>query len=493
MGGLRLSRESPRICLSLTERTIRENLEVVVRERKRVGLVELRADFLGPSELEHLEAFPRAAGLPTVLVFRRVRDGGVREIGERERVAILNRALAGGWAYVDLEDDLEASGLEERAAAGGTEVIRSFHDFSGVPEDLSSRIMRLARTPRELPKAAVMPRGVADLGRILDAARKLSSAPAIVVGMGEWGFLTRVLPGRFASVWSYSTAGEVKAAPGHVDPKTLTEIYRFGETGANAALFAVIGNPVLHTRSPWIHNPALRSLGMDAVYVPIKVDDLESFFVLADRLPINGASVTVPYKEQVRSFLAGSDEGVAAVGACNTIVRGERGWQGYNTDVEGFLTPLESHLSGELRGLHALVVGAGGAARAAVYGLTARGCRVTIVNRTERRAAELAREFGCEATTEVAGREDFDLVVQATSVGMSPREGADPLPDYAFTGKELLYEMIYAPSRTRFLDRAAAAGCRTIGGREMLLSQAYAQFRLFTGRDYPTGIELEAF
>lgn len=482
-----LDRRSPKVCLSLTERTIRENLACVERERHRLDVVEVRADFLEAAELEGLKSFPRRAGVPAILTFRRSGDGGVQAITERERLAALERALEGEWAFVDFEHDLEAPHLEAKAAQQGAEVIRSFRDFSGVPADLGLRLKRLARGPRELPKAEVTPRSLADLLRILDVAELLGDSTAILVGMGEWGFASRVLPGRFASVLTYCSGGRTKTAAGHVDSQTLRETYRIGETTPRTRIFCVIGNPVLHSRSPWIHNRGYRSLGIDAVYVPIQVDRIEDFAALADRLPIEGASVTVPHKEAVRSLLASTDESVDRAGACNTLVRREAGWRGFNTDIAGFLAPLRARLGDRLAGRRALVVGAGGAARAVVAGLVSAGCSVTIVNRTEPRAQALASEFGCGwvRTGELEAR--FDIVVQATSVGMSPKEGVDPLPSYRFDGSETLYELIYAPPRTLFVERAERAGCGIIGGREMLLQQAYAQFRLFTGKEYPQG------
>lgn len=488
MRSVNYSADEPKLCLSLTEATLRENLAIVERERRRVDLVELRADFLDEAELAEVSAFPRLSGLPTLLTFRRESDGGARAIGEGERRGLLDRALDGGFSVVDLEEDLEAPELERKAAEQGTMVVRSMHDFGGVPGDLSRRLAALARRPGEIPKVAVMPHSVSDLLRLLEVGGQVPRA--IVVGMGEWGFPTRVLPGRFHSVQSYCSAGEVKAAPGHVDPKTLRETYRLGETSATAKLFCVIGNPVLHSRSPWIHNPGYRALGLDAVYVPVQVDRLADFFMLAERLGIEGASVTVPHKEEAASLLAETDASVTQAGACNTLVRESGGWRGYNTDIEGFLAPLRARLRGALAGARALVVGAGGAARSVVAGLVAEGARVTVVNRTGPRARVLAEQFDCgwAPAEEAAALPAFDIVVQATSVGMSPNEDADPLPSLSFRGTELVYELIYAPRRTLFLARAERAGCGVIGGREMLLHQAYAQFRLFTGRDYPAEV-----
>lgn len=488
-------RRSPKVCLSLTERTIREDLAIVESEHKRVDLVEVRSDFLDAAELEGLRSFPRLAGVPAILAFRRRKEGGARDVAERERLDVVERALDGEWAFVDLEDDLDAPRLEAKAGERGAAIIRSFCDFSGVPVDLGPRLQRLAGRRDELPKATVTPRSLGDLLRILDATVLLGESPAILTGTGEWGFPSRVLPGRFASVLTYSSAGRVKAAPDDVDPQTLRNVYRIGETTPRARIYCVIGNPVLHSRSPWIHNRGFRSLGIDAVYIPIQVDRIEDFSLLAERLPIEGASVTVPHKEIIRSLLAASDASVDEAGACNTLVKSGTGWRGFNTDIAGFLAPLRARLGERLAGKRALVVGAGGAARAVVAGLASAGCSVTIANRTEPRAQALASQFRCEwarlADLDIHG--GFEIVVQATSVGMSPNEGVDPLPGYRFSGRETVYELIYAPRRTLFVERAERAGCSVIGGREMLLQQAFAQFRLFTGEKYPQGVANEDF
>lgn len=486
MGEL-LSRGSPKLCLSLTEATIEANLEVVAREGERVDILELRADFLSADELSHLKDFPRKAGLPAILAFRRESDGGAQAIDEAQRTALLGRGLEGGWSYVDLEEDLDSGALEQLAAERGTTVIRSLTDVKQVPSGLAARIGALPRRAAEIPKVAVTPRSTGDLLRLLDAATRSRSEHAVIVGMGDWGFPTRVLPSHFSSVLSYSTSGRRPAAPGQVAPEILRDVYRLGELSARPTVYCVIGNPVLHSRSPWIHNPALRVLGLDAVYVPIPVDDLSAFAELAERLPINGASVTVPHKEAVRGLLSVADASVEDAGACNTLVREGSSWHGYNTDIDGFLAPLRDVVGGPLAGRSALVVGAGGAARAVIAALSGAGCPVFIVNRSAERADALAARFGGRRID--VGKPDaygpYDIVVQATSAGMTPNEDLDPLPGYRFQGTEIVYDLVYAPPRTRFLERAEASGCRIVGGREMLIRQAHAQFRLFTGRDYP--------
>ncbi len=483
-----LGQGPPKICLSLTEATLDEDLAIVEQERKRVDLVELRADFLSESELTHLARFPESVGLPTILTYRRADEGGDRSTPEPERIKVLERSLEGLWTFVDLEEDLAAPRLDSKAADHGTKIIRSLFDFSGIPSNLADRIGALPRNAGEIPKATVMPQTTSDLLDLLVTARRIGEAKAILVGMGEWGLPTVVLPNRFASLLTYSTAGRANSGPGHLPPETLRSIYRIGEVGTSARIFCVIGNPVLHSRSPWIHNPGLRSLGLDAVYIPIRVDSISAFMQLAEELPIDGVSVTIPHKEAIIDLLGSSDRSVGEVGACNTLVRYEQGWKGYNTDIEGFLVPLRSRLQDRLRGRTVLVVGAGGAARAVVAGLVRSGSAVTIVNRTHERAEKLARQFGCNwiRANDVRDRGSYDVVVQATSVGMTPNVGGDPLPSYRFRGSEVVYDLIYAPPRTEFLRRAASAGCALIGGGEMLLHQAYAQFRLFTGNEYPS-------
>ena len=492
-----LDNRSSRICLSLTEATIEDDLRLVEKNRKWIDLLELRADFLDPTELPNLARFPALAGVPTLLAFRRRSDGGVRSIPERERISILTAALAGRWTYLDLEEDLDAPSLATEARSNGSAVIRSFHDLDGVPEDLARRIDMLPRRADEIPKAAVMPRSTADLVRLVEYGRAVSTRTRILVGMGEWGFPSRILARKLASAICYSTAGERLAAPGHIGPERLETIYRFRRIGESTRVVAVIGNPVLHSRSPWIHNPAYQALGIDAVYVPVQVDEVAQFFRLADILGIDGASVTVPHKQAVIPHLARRDESVAAAGSCNTLVRTQGAWSGYNTDIEGFLAPLRRAVGSKLSGRNALVVGAGGAARAVVAGLVAEGCRVTITNRTVDRARELAERFGCtwRGPDELFANRSagFEVVVQTTSAGMTPNESIDPLPGYRFTGNEVVYELIYAPPQTRFLTRAAQAGCTTLGGSQMLLEQAYAQFKLFTGQDYPRDLVLPEF
>ncbi len=495
--------------MSLTGSTVAEDLASLERCRGSVELAELRADFLAPGEIGAAARLPALAGMPVILAVRRARDGGRFAAGEAERVRLLRRLAAGGFAWVDMEDDLEisAAGIGAPPATG---VIRSFHDTRGVPQDLEGRLRGLARRPGELPKAAVTVNGCAELLELLRAAERTRDLPKILVGMGEAGFATRVLAARIGSSLCYaSPADGPAAAPGHVDPRVLAGLYRFKSIGASTAVFGVAGNPVGHSLSPVIHNRGFAALGIDAVYVPFRVDELAPFLEAARLLGVRGLSITVPHKEAVLGHLASFDPVVARLGACNTMVAAPGalprsamqtnaapvGWHGTNTDAEGFLAALRPVLP-ELSGKRAVVIGAGGAARAIVHGLAESGCDVLVANRTPGRARELAERFAARwAPLDPAAIEADrpSLIVQATSAGMASggvaaaTAGApeDPLPGYRFRGDEVVFDVVYSPRVTPFLARATAAGCTAVPGLRMLIEQARGQFRLFAGREYP--------
>ena len=491
-GGPGPLRDSPRLCLCLTGATVAADLRTLEDCRAHVDMVELRADCLSDAEVAAAVALPRRAGIPAILTARRRADGGEFAGTEADRRRLLSRLLGAGFDFVDLEEDLVAPDLEALAASRGTRVIRSLHDLRGVPADLARRVRGLPRSPGELPRAAVMTRGTADLARLLRACGELADVDKIVLGMGDFGFASRVLAAKLGSRICYSPAPGSSAAPGQGDPRTLDTLFRFHGIDRDTAVFGVIGNPVMHSLSPLIHNRGLAAAGLNAVYLPFPVDDLAAFWDVAGLVDIRGLSVTAPWKEAVIPFLARRDPLVDAVGACNTLVRmngageGERGgWEGTNTDVEGFLAPLREAFGGTIpRGLRATVIGAGGASRAVLHALASQGAEVLLLNRTLEKARALARGPGVHAArldegASALARGYGDLIVQATSAGMGPAIGIDPFPGYQFTGRELVYEMIYAPPTTAFLARAQDAGCRVVPGIRMLLAQARAQFRSF--------------
>jgi 3-dehydroquinate dehydratase/shikimate dehydrogenase len=483
-----------RVCLCLTAPTLRRDQELAARYCRAADLLELRADFLLASELASLARFPEQAGLPVILTLRRTSDGGRWSGSEGERRRVLQKALAGAgrpYACVDLEDDLRDAGLERTARERGTRVIRSLHVLSGVPRNLAERIRRLARSPDALPKAAVQVRGTRDLLRLVRAYHALAGQEKILLGLGEHGLPSLVLAGRLGSWLTCCLPGESlpAAATGQIAIETLLELYRFRGIDRETGLFGVIGDPIAHSRSPELHNRGYAALGLNAVYLPFLVDRLGPFLKAAELLGLRGLSVTAPFKQKVIRRLAEADEAVRAIGACNTLLRSGERWKGANTDAEGFLQPLERQAPGLLHpGAGAAVIGAGGAARAVVYALRQRGLRVLVLNRTPARARALARRFGCQwGALDRSGLDRLGpsraLLVQATTAGLHGR--GDPLGEYAFRGDELVYELIYSPALTPLLARAQAAGCRTIGGMSMLQAQGRAQFRLFTGRDYP--------
>lgn len=270
---------------------------------------------------------------------------------------------------------------------------------------------------------------------------------------------------------------------------------------ASTGLVALLGHPVQHSLSPLMHNAAFAAGGQNLVYLAfdVKPGDLAAALAGLKALGFRGANVTVPHKEAVIPYLDAVDPVAARIGAVNTIVNEDRCLKGYNTDGSGFLRSLEE-AGFDPAGKRAVILGAGGAARAVAFALAAAGCgSLVLANRTPERATELAGALaGASLPAPVVYRlgdagmrsevEAADLVLNTTSLGMWPRVEETPLPPDWFRPGQWVYDLVYNPLETKFLASARRRGCRVISGLDMLLYQGAAAFTLWTGREAPVAV-----
>lgn len=479
------------ICLTLSGPTILDNLKALADNKDYVDICELRLDLLSPSEVAKAADFPSMVDIPVILTLRRVSDGGKCTLQEKARRSLLIDTMKnGGFSYVDIEDDVKKSDVEEAAHSLGMKVIRSYHDFDGVPADIFSRVHSLA-SRGDVAKIAVTPHNTADVMTLFRINEELKDVPKIIIGMGEWGVATRILYKKMGSILTFGSNGKA-VAPGMISARELKLLYRADQLNDNTGIYGIVGNPVMHSLSPQIHNPGFHKIHYNAVYVPFLSESIRSFLTLAEMLRMRGFSVTVPFKVDVVKYLGNITREVKQIGSCNTVVRVPNMWKGTNTDYYGFIHPIEKEIDdGRIKS--ALVIGAGGAAKAIVWALKMRNVKVMIVNRTKSKADELARLYGVgsdslDNISQYEGK--VDLVVQATNMGLHPYEDVNPAEKFHFSGKEIAYDIVYKPKYTKFLLAAEKAGCSLKFGWDMLMEQGKLQFESFTGYHYPKDVEV---
>jgi 3-dehydroquinate dehydratase/shikimate dehydrogenase len=273
-------------------------------------------------------------------------------------------------------------------------------------------------------------------------------------------------------------------ASGQVSARLLRHLYRAEKFSHSAKIYGVIADPVRHSISPAVHNRAFQAHRLDAVYLPFLVQgtQLKDFFILAEKLPVAGFSVTIPHKQKVLRYLDVVDPLARRIGAVNTIWRKSGKWRGTNTDAEAITIPLARKL--RLPKSSILLVGNGGAARGAAYALMESGAKVSIVGRNPDRVRSLAKACGAEPLLrEQIQARKFDAVVHATPLGMYPHvDGCffkDSIP------AELVFDMVYNPLETALVRRATEQGLTVISGLQMFLEQAARQFEIWTGSSAP--------
>jgi 3-dehydroquinate dehydratase/shikimate dehydrogenase len=440
-------------------------------------LVELRLDAMTrPAAAAALQGRTR----PAIVTCRPVREGGMFDGPEEDRLRVLADAHAYGAEFIDVEwDAVQAPVVSARRGRG---VVVSRHIFDCTPRNTVPMLQHLRAQGAEFAKLAVTSERIADLRTLLHAPRDASS---ILIGMGAGGTATRVLAGRFGSRWTY--AGR-RVAPGQLPASRLIDEFRFRRIRPDAAVYGVLGRPVVNSLSPAMHNAGFATLGLNAAYVPFETPDLDGLRAFAQEIGLSGLSVTIPFKQDVLPLVDEIAPAALAAGAVNTIAIRDGRWIGSNTDADGFLEPLRARAV-DLRGLRAVVLGAGGSARGVGLALVREGARVAISARRAEAADAVARAIGAAPVSWPPPSGSWDLIVNATPLGS--RAVAGTPYDGPFDGR-LVYDLIYDPDPTEFMQRARDAGVAVIGGLAMLVAQAERQFEIWTGQRPPSGLFAEA-
>jgi len=473
-----------------------------LRQAPLADLIELRLDRIGHPGKEALAAFCRAAGKPVIVSCNGPEAYGTFAGSTDELCTLYHDAATSGVRFVDVDWRLS---LELGEVEAPCHRIVSRHE-PATPEDPATLDAWLEEMQDVLYEGDVT-KLIAHAETCEDGLRLLAwlrtTKGIVSFAAGEAGRFTRILAPVFGSPFTYCApaafpgedgpeAPEV-TAPGQIRVNDLHALLPPGGISQETAVFGVVGNPVGESWSPWVQGMALKAARLDAVYVAFQPSSFDAFLELAADENFRGFSVTAPFKEDAFRAVARRDEPSTRTAAVNTVLRDEHGWRAANTDVPAVRDTLRGALAihaqrsgdacpDELSGATTLVLGTGGAARAALWAVRSVDGRALVAGRSPERARALAEELGAEAIAWDAIPETaYDALVHATPVGSSA-SGADELvipADWIRPGT-LVFDAVYRPIRTRLLLAAHERGCTPIPGGEWFVRQAVAQFQLFT-------------
>ena len=468
-----------------------------------VELVELRLDYIQ----RHVDMgrILKDRPCPLVITCRRREDGGRWEKSEDERLMVLRSAIASGVDFVDLEEDI----ADKIPRYGSTKRIVSLHNFEETPDNLEEIHKRLAALDADVVKIATMANSFTDSIRMLRLAES-AQVPTIAICMGELGAITRLLALRNNAPFTYAVMVEGrKIAPGQIRYDVMRDVYRVNDIDEETKFYGVVADPVAHSLSPQIHNAAFHHHDLNFRYFPFRIaeDELPLFLEWCKQSEVGGLSVTIPHKQSMIGLMSEVESAANGIGAINTVAIRGMDAVGYNTDYRAAMDCMEEGLKTQstignvdsnlttddlFRGRSALILGAGGVARAIGYGLRQRGATVTIAGKTQERTAKLASDIGGRAISWGSRHEiKPGILINCTPVGMHPDVDSCPFDDKHLHEDMIVFDTIYNPDKTLLVKRATKTGCFVINGLDMFVRQAAYQYKLFTGLEPPIKVMRE--
>jgi 3-dehydroquinate dehydratase/shikimate dehydrogenase len=480
-----------KICVAIIGSTATEMLEKASAVVKETPFLEFRLDYLDKPllalpKLKHFLAENTA--VTAIATCRRTANGGKFSGNVAAEIEVLSKAAASGFLIVDVELESAAvmkKGELQKLRDIGVALIISHHDFAAT-KDLEGIYKRIIPFQPDFIKIVPTAKTLSDNVTLMRFLERMEDHSNIIgICMGDAGIISRVLGLRAGSAFTFAAAstGE-ETGPGQIAARTLIETYRIDQVDNATKVYGVAGNPIRSSLSPIMMNTAFRRETVNAVYLALQAAKLSDLLKLVHDIPIQGLSITMPLKQEIMAHLEKTDPLSAKIGACNTVLRAQDGkLYGFNTDVAGITGPLEKRMS--LRGAKVLVLGAGGAARAAVFGLREKGAEVFILNRTSETAQKLARQSGSKTIKKDAvAKTSFDAIINATPIGMAGIK-APQLLEAKDLNTKLVFDLVYNPLETPLLRLARQKGIPIITGIEMFVQQGARQFEIFTGKPAP--------
>jgi 3-dehydroquinate dehydratase / shikimate dehydrogenase len=494
------------ICIPITGNTLEDALLQIEKSLTRAHVLELRMDLIR-GDLQRLMEKCRSYPVPVkILVTNRRRGSSLSEESreEGERIALLKEAVCLGADYVDVELDTGESlyrALLARVSAHGnrTRVIISHHDFGKTPSfktlkdifhgcvdrDASvTKIVTLARNPEDNFKVL----------SLIPYARNMKK-DIIAFCMGEQGRESRIMAPLLGCHINFASLNEgLASAPGQFTVGEMEDVLNLAgsdvcqdgklSTPRGVKIFGLLGNPVKQSLSPLMHDAALRAMKIAGKYLPFCIRDIASALRGIRSIGIRGVSITMPHKIAAIEYLDEVDGDAQKIGAVNTIVNDNGRLNGLNTDWIGIIQSFREFT--DIKGRVFAILGAGGTARAAVFGIKREGGIPLIFNRNAQRGESLARQWSCPfyPLTEL-GRVRADCLINTTPVGMMPSTDESPVCDEVLANYRWVMDVIYNPLKTRLIRDAEKAGCITISGLGTFVHQGAEQIRLWTGREAP--------
>ncbi|KAK1267185.1 hypothetical protein QJS04_geneDACA009151 [Acorus gramineus] len=502
-------REPTLLCVpSVAKSTDQMAADMRLARSNGADLVEIRLDHLQSFDPQRdLRFLLKDPPLPTLVTYRPKWEGGEYEGDDEPRFEALCLAMELGADYVDVElkvaDKFFASISNKKPEK--CKIIVSSHNYQFTPslEDLGNLVARIQATGADIVKIATTAVDISDVARMFQIIVHCQ-VPIIGLVMKERGLICRLLCSKFGGYLTFGTLESGKeSAPGQPSISDLLNVYNIRQIGPDTKVFGIIGKPVGHSKGPILHNAAFRSVGFNAVYVPLLVDNLADFFNVYSSPDFAGFSCTIPHKEAALKICDEVDPIAKSIGAVNTIIRRPSDGKliGYNTDYVGAISAIEDGIKvsshnavkdgtgSPLAGKLFVVIGAGGAGKALAYGAKQKGAKVVIANRTVDRARELARWVGGDALS-LSELENFHpeegmILANTTSIGMHPKVDESPIPKQALRFYSVVFDAVYNPRMTKLLLEAEESGAVVVSGLEMFIRQAMRQFELFTGLPAP--------
>jgi 3-dehydroquinate dehydratase/shikimate dehydrogenase len=478
------------VCVAIVGSTPAEMIEKATSVVKETPFLEFRLDYLEKPLLalpKLKQFFADNTAATAIATCRRAANGGKFTGTIAAEVEILFKAADAGFHLVDIElqsaESIKKAGLQKLRETG-IALIVSYHDFNAT-KDLDGIYARIAPFNPDFVKIVPTAKALVDNVTLIRFLERMNDHTNIIgICMGDAGVISRVLGVRAGSAFTFAAAtpGE-ETGPGQIAARTLIETYRIEHVDAATKVYGVAGNPIRSSLSPVMMNTAFRRETVNAVYLALQTTRLSDLLKLVHEIPVQGVSITMPLKQEILPHLEQTDPLSAKIGAVNTIRLLDGKLYGFNTDVAGIVGPLEKRMS--LRGAKVLVLGAGGAARAAVFGVRDRGAEVFILNRTAETAQKLARQSGSKTIRkEALAKTSFDAIINATPVGMAGNK-APQILEAKDLNTRLVFDLVYNPLETPLIHMARQQSIPIITGVEMFVQQGARQFEIFTGKPAP--------